>query len=318
MGYALSGKTALVTGANRGIGEAMVDAVVAAGVRKVSAAARSIAALDPLVARHGSRVTPLQLDVTNAAQIAAAAATAADVDLLVNNAGIVGFFGGEFTDPKWIEGGRQEMEVNFLGTFAVTQAFAPVLAKNGGGAIANLNSVASFVSFPILAAYSASKAATHSLTQVTRAMLRGQNTQVFGVYPGPIDTKMGEVLTLEKASPADAGLATCQPRSCARMTFWSRFTPLVSTFWIPNSETASSNVFCRIACRSFWAMTWPASWSGSELECVDSSPATKSMRGRLTGESVHSRNSVRSKKMTWRSSPKHSPWKKRLPSPWSA
>ena len=67
-------------------------------------------------------------------------------------AGIVGFFGGEFTDPKWIEGGRQEMEVNFLGTFAVTQAFAPVLAKNDGGAIANLNSVASFVGFPILAA----------------------------------------------------------------------------------------------------------------------------------------------------------------------
>ena len=204
MGYELPGKTALVTGANRGIGEAIVDALVAAGVRKVYAAARSISALDPLVARHGSRVTPLQLDVTDAAQIAAAAATASDVDLLVNNAGIVGFFGGEFTDSQWIEGGRQEMEVNFLGTFAVTQAFAPVLAKNGGGAIANLNSVASLVSFPILAAYSASKAATHSLTQVTRAMLRGQNTQVFGVYPGPIDTKMGEVLTLEKASPAGA------------------------------------------------------------------------------------------------------------------
>jgi NAD(P)-dependent dehydrogenase (short-subunit alcohol dehydrogenase family) len=207
MGYALSGKTALVTGANRGIGEAIVDALVAAGVKKVYAAARNISTLDPLVDRHGSRVVPLQLDVTNAAQIATAAATATDVDLLVNNAGIVGFFGGAFTDPKWIEGGRQEMEVNFLGTFAVTQAFAPVLAKNGGGAIANLNSVASFVSFPILAAYSASKAATHSLTQVTRAMLRGQNTQVFGVYPGPIDTKMGEVLTLEKASPADAARA---------------------------------------------------------------------------------------------------------------
>src|SRR4029453_1535853 len=119
---------------------------------------RSISALDPLVARHGSRVTPLQLDVTNAAQIAAAVATAPDVALLINNAGIVGFWGGEFTDPQWIEGGRREMEVNFLGTFAVTQAFAPVLAKNGGGAIVNLNSVASFVSFPILAAYSASKA----------------------------------------------------------------------------------------------------------------------------------------------------------------
>jgi NAD(P)-dependent dehydrogenase (short-subunit alcohol dehydrogenase family) len=164
----------------------------------VYAAARNISALDPLVARHGSQVTALQLDVTNAAQIGAAAATAGDVDLLINNAGIVGFFGGDFTDPKWIEGGRQEMEVNFLGTFAVTQAFAPVLAKNGGGAIVNLNSVASFVSFPILAAYSASKAATHSLTQVTRAMLRGQNTHVFGVYPGPIDTRMAEPLPLEK------------------------------------------------------------------------------------------------------------------------
>jgi NAD(P)-dependent dehydrogenase (short-subunit alcohol dehydrogenase family) len=207
MGYPLSGKTALVTGANRGIGEAIVDALVAAGVKKVYAAARNISTLEPLVDRHGARVVPLRLDVTNAAHIAAAAATATDVDLLVNNAGIVGFHGGDFTDPKWIEGGRKEMEVNFLGTFAVTQAFAPILAKNGGGAIANLNSVASFVSFPILAAYSASKAATHSLTQVTRAMLRGQHTQVFGVYPGPIDTKMGEVLTLEKASPADAARA---------------------------------------------------------------------------------------------------------------
>jgi len=207
MGYALSGATALVTGANRGIGEAIVDALVAAGATKVYAAARTRAALDPLVARHGARVVPHELDVTNAAQIAAAAATATDVDLLVNNAGMVGFFGGDFTDPRWIEGGRQEMEVNFLGTFAVTQAFAPILAKNGGGAVANLNSVASFAGVPLVATYSASKAATHSLTQVTRAMLRPQNTQVFGVYPGPIDTRMGAALPTAKASPAAAAWA---------------------------------------------------------------------------------------------------------------
>ena len=163
---------------------------------------RLLDAADRLFYREGVRAVGIDRVLAEAA-----AATATDVDLLVNNAGIVGFHGGDFTDPKWIEGGRQEMEVNFLGTFAVTQAFAPVLAKNGGGAVANLNSVASFVSFPILAAYSASKAATHSLTQVTRAMLRGQNTQVFGVYPGPVDTRMGEALTAEKASPADAARA---------------------------------------------------------------------------------------------------------------
>src|SRR2546430_1730645 len=178
MGYALSGKTALVTGANRGIGEAIVDALVAAGVKKVYAAARNISTLDPLVDRHGSRVVPLQLDVTNAAQIATAAATATDVDLLVNNAGIVGFFGGEFTDPKWIEGGRQEMEVNFLGTFAVTQAFAPVLAKNGGGATANLNSAASFVSFPLPPAYNASQGATDSPTPGTRVRAGANGDQL--------------------------------------------------------------------------------------------------------------------------------------------
>src|SRR3954463_10637450 len=204
MGYALSGKTALVTGANRGIGEAIVDALVAAGAKKVYAAARNISAVDPLVLRHGSRVVPLQLDVTHAVETAPAAATAADVDLLVNNAGIVSFFGGDFTNPKWIEGGRREMEVNFLGTFAVTQAFAPVLAKNGGGAIVNLNSVTSFVSFPIVAAYSASKAAPRSLPRATRAMLRPQTPQVFGVYPGPIAPRMAEALPLEKASAADA------------------------------------------------------------------------------------------------------------------
>lgn len=207
MGYSIKGRTALVTGANRGIGEAIVDALVAAGAAKVYGAARNIDDLTPLVARHGGRVVALRLDVTNAAQIAAAVSDAPDVQLLVNNAGVAGHAGGAFTDPKWITAGRQEMEVNYIGTFSVTQAFAPVLARNGGGAVVNVASVASLVSFALFASYSASKAAVHSLTQATRTMLKGQGTQVFGVYPGPIDTRMAEGVPFDKTSPADAARA---------------------------------------------------------------------------------------------------------------
>jgi NAD(P)-dependent dehydrogenase (short-subunit alcohol dehydrogenase family) len=207
MTYSIKGRTALVTGANRGIGEAIVDALVAAGAKKVYAAARNTKDLEPLTARHGARVVALQLDVTDPAQVAAAAKAAPDVQLLVNNAGFAGHVGGAFTDPQWIASGRREMDVNFFGTFAVTQAFAPVLAKNGGGAVTNIASVASLVNFAILASYSASKAAAHSLTQATRAMLKAQGTLVFGVYPGPIDTRMAKDIPMDKTSPADAARA---------------------------------------------------------------------------------------------------------------
>ena len=106
MGYEVSDKTALVTGANRGIGEAIVDALVAAGVRKVYAAARSLSALGPLVARHGSRVVPLQLDVTNTAQVTTGAATATDVDLLVNNAGNEIWFYTNVAEPTPPQGAK--------------------------------------------------------------------------------------------------------------------------------------------------------------------------------------------------------------------
>jgi NAD(P)-dependent dehydrogenase (short-subunit alcohol dehydrogenase family) len=207
MSFNVRNSTALVTGANRGIGEAIVDALIAAGAARVYAAARQPADLQPLVSRHGGKVLPLTLDVTNAEQIANAVRAASDVQLLVNNAGVAGHMGGGFEDPQWIAKGRAEMEVNYFGTFAVTQAFAPVLARNGGGAIVNLGSVASLVNFPMLAAYSASKAATHSITQATRVMLKAQGTQVFGVYPGPIDTRMAENIPFEKTSAAAAAEA---------------------------------------------------------------------------------------------------------------
>ena len=148
---------------------------------------------------------PLPLDVTDADDVRAAAAAAGDVRLLINNAGIVAKFGGELTDVEWIAAGRDEYEVNVLGVLAVTQAFAPILARQGGGAIVNLSSVAGLVGFPSLATYSLSKAAVHSLTQVTRALLAPQGTFVAGVYPGPIDTDMARPIPLEKAAARRRG-----------------------------------------------------------------------------------------------------------------
>lgn len=207
MAFSIAGKTALVTGANRGIGAAIVDALVTAGARKVYAAARNPSDLAPLVARHGGRVSALRLDVTDVSQVAAAVASAPDVQLLVNNAGVAAMMGGAFTDPQWLEAGRKEMDVNYFGTFGVSQAFAPVLARNGGGAIVNLASVASLTNFPMLLAYSVSKAATHSLTQASRMLLAAQGTQVYGVYPGPIDTRMAEGIEMPKTSPAECARA---------------------------------------------------------------------------------------------------------------
>ncbi|NQD36610.1 SDR family oxidoreductase [Permianibacter sp. IMCC34836] len=207
MSFSVKGKTALVTGANRGIGAAIVDALIAAGASKVYAAARQLSDLAELSRRHGSKIVALELDVTNAEQVRAAVSRATDLQMLVNNAGVAAHAGGAFTDPQWLVAGRQEMEVNYFGTFQLSQAFAPVLAANGGGAIVNIGSVASLVNFPLFVAYSASKAATHSITQAARILLKAQGTQVFGVYPGPIDTRMAAEVPFDKTSPADAARA---------------------------------------------------------------------------------------------------------------
>ncbi len=207
MSFRIKGTTALVTGANRGIGEAIVEAIIAAGAARVYAGARNLTDLDVLAARHGARLVPVKLDVTRPADISAAVAGAPDLQLLVNNAGVAAHVGGSFTDARWIEAGREEMEVNFFGTLSLTQAFAPVLARNGGGAIVNLGSVASLVNFPLFVAYSASKAAAHSITQAARIMLKSQGTQVFGVYPGPIDTRMAEGVPFDKTSAPVAARA---------------------------------------------------------------------------------------------------------------
>src|SRR4029453_4955376 len=145
------------------------------------AATRRPDALAELAVAAGGRLVVLGLDVTDPHAVRAAAAAAGDVRLLVNNAGIVAKFSGELTDAAWIAAGRDEYEVNVLGVLAVTQAFAPILARQGGGAIVNISSWAGPVGFPSLASYSLSKAAVHSLTQVTRTLLAPQGTFVAGV-----------------------------------------------------------------------------------------------------------------------------------------
>jgi len=206
-GLQIQGRVALVTGANRGIGRALVEALVERGARKVYATARKPETLADLVSSSEGRVLPLQLDITNADQVRQAVAQADDIDLLVNNAGVVSHAFGGFEDPIWLDAARQEYETNVVGSLRVSQGFAPVLAGQGGGTIVNISSVVGLVGFPGVLTYSSSKAALHSLTQSTRQLLRGQGTFVAGVYPGPVDTDMAAQFTFPKASPASAAHA---------------------------------------------------------------------------------------------------------------
>src|SRR5262245_25655473 len=132
MALHLAGTTALVTGANRGIGRALVEALVDRGAAKVYATARRPDALADLITRFGERVVPLRLDVTRPGEVRAAAALADDVRLLINNAGIVAKFGGDVMDAGWIPASREEFEVNVIGAWSLTQAFAPVLTRQAG------------------------------------------------------------------------------------------------------------------------------------------------------------------------------------------
>jgi len=192
---------AFVTGANRGIGLAFVEGLLAGGARKIYAAVRDPAAIAALADLDPGRVVPVPLDVTKLDMVRAAAASHSDVTLLVNNAGIAKFAG--LVADGHGDAARDEMETNYFGALNMIRAFAPVLASNGGGAIINMASIASLVNFPVLGSYSASKAAVHSMVQGVRSELAIQGTHVLGVYPGPVDTRMAEPFPMEKTSPAD-------------------------------------------------------------------------------------------------------------------
>ncbi|MBS1862529.1 MAG: SDR family oxidoreductase [Actinobacteria bacterium] len=202
----IEGSVALVTGANRGIGRALTEALLERGAEKVYAAARDPKVLEGLQRSHGSRLVPLQLDVTDPGQVAEAARQATDVDLLFNNAGA--FEPTELTDAAIVAVARREMEVNYFGALQMLQSFAETLARRGG-AIVNVGSVAGLSNVPLQPTYSASKAAQHSLTQASRALLAAQDVSVHGVYPGPVDTEMTKDLPpqFEKSAVEDVATA---------------------------------------------------------------------------------------------------------------
>jgi NAD(P)-dependent dehydrogenase (short-subunit alcohol dehydrogenase family) len=191
----LADKAILITGANRGIGEAMVTEALRRGASRVYAGARH-----PITHRD-PRVTPLILDVTNAAHRQAAVAAVASLDVLVNNAGVALY--DDLSDRALIE---QHLAVNLFGTYDVTQAFLPLLERSRG-AIVNALSLTALAPMPIIPAYSISKAAAFSLTQSLRALLGGRGISVHALMTGPVDTDMNRGLDIPKASPKSAARA---------------------------------------------------------------------------------------------------------------
>lgn len=197
----IENKVALVTGANRGIGKAIVESLIAAGAQKVYAAVRKLESAQALVDIHGEKVIPVQIDLSDPASILAAAKSASDVEIVVNNAGVLKT--ANPLEAHAIEVFQFEIDVNVFGLIRVAQAFAPVLKANGGGALVQLNSVASMKNFADFATYSASKAASYSITQGLKDKLKEQNTLVVSVHPGPIDTDMATDAGLKEiAEPA--------------------------------------------------------------------------------------------------------------------
>jgi NAD(P)-dependent dehydrogenase (short-subunit alcohol dehydrogenase family) len=190
----LTGSVALVTGANRGLGARLVTELLGAGAAKVYATARTpgaVAAADP-------RVRALALDVTDQASVTAAAAAAADVTVLVNNAGVLAF--GSALDGD-LDSFERDLRTNYLGSLRVTRAFVPALERNAPAAVVNVLTVIALAPVGAMAGYSASKAAAHSMTQALRAEVRDRGITVLGAYPGGIDTDMVAAVEMQKAAP---------------------------------------------------------------------------------------------------------------------
>ena len=191
----IEGQAVLVTGANRGIGRALVEEALSRGAKRVYAGTRR-----PF-AHPDQRVTALMLDVTNTAEIEAAVEAIESLDILINNAGVALY--DDLSDRAVLE---QHLAVNLFGTYGVTQAFLPMLIRSGGTIVNNVSMMA-MAPFPITPAYAISKAAAFNLTQSLRALLAGRGVKVHAVLTGPTDTDMTRGFEIPKASPESVARA---------------------------------------------------------------------------------------------------------------
>ena len=196
MSLDIANKTVLVTGANRGLGRALVDEALRRGAKRVYAGTRR-----PF-SHPDERVVPVLLDVTDETQIHRAVEQVESLDILINNAGVS--VPDDLSDRSAFE---QHLAVNLYGTVDVTRAFLPALTRSNG-AVVNIVSLGAVAAVPVLPAYSVSKAASLSITQSLRALLAGRGVSVHAVMPGPIDTDMVRALDIPKTSPEDVARAT--------------------------------------------------------------------------------------------------------------
>jgi len=190
----VANKTILITGANRGIGQALVNEALRRGAKRVYAGTRGGATI------ADERVTPLTLDVTSAEQIQKAVDKIDELDVLINNAGIALY--DDLSNSSTIE---QSLAVNLFGTFNLSRAFLPLLRRSKGAIINNLSMVA-LAPLPIIPSYSISKAAAFNMTQSLRALLGREGVTVHGVFLGPVDTDMNRGFDIPKASPESAAV----------------------------------------------------------------------------------------------------------------
>ena len=208
MSFTFAGKIALVTGANRGIGKGFVSTLLNAGVERIYATARQLGELKPIVELNPEVIQTLPLDIIDSDSIKTLVNRIPKLDILINNAGIVG--GAQCTSIEAAEIARQEMDVNLFGPMALTTQLLPLLKQSSQAAIINISSIAGICNFPAIGTYSISKAAMLSYTQGLRADLAKDAINIIGVYPGPHDTRLAAGMEMEKPAPNNVAIKTLQ------------------------------------------------------------------------------------------------------------